>query len=753
MAPISGEMKLAHTEMNSKMLDRAVFYIFNSQNGYVIVSGDDRAEEILGYGDAPLNINTIPCNMRGWLETFKEQIEYLQAHEGMQVVTPSMMAPALRTASVEPLLTALWDQEAPYWNMCKINGYQCLTGCPATSAAMVFHYWKYPDFETPEIPAYKCELSTSSWGGTTYVNVPALPPVTFDWDNMLDRYTSGYNTTQANAVATLMRYVGQAEHMAYGVDGSGIDADSVVLIADAFKLLGYDEETVQVVKKTSAYSGGQTLYTDAEWAAIMQEELSEGRPIVFCAISGGWFGGGHAFNVDGYDATTNKYHINFGWSGTSNNYYALNAFDGYNQYQQMVIGIQPPIKSPRLRTDNNELSMTCFKNHTASSQFTLTGRNLESNVTLTLNDENGVFSIDKSALTPNEDSKVQEAINVTYAPLTEGEYTATITVSTTGVEDFVITLHGSSDYELHRPIMQNIDESTVTATSFRADWNDNTPPENVTSYTLEVMTKPDVVLLTEADWSDVPQESTNHASDAENYLPEGWTFTGGYFFLDGGFVSANRNCYFSPNCDLMGFPIVSVIIKAKAYSNGSKTTLTVSTDLGQEELVLEKELKTYLVVLPVGDHGQIRITTGYYPEIQSIKIYGGEITDPEPFALRAGNETGDATYRLIEGITPDKFYTVTGLVPATPYLYRVKAYYVNGTQSTWSNTKEVLLKAGEGIRGDVDGNGEVNIEDLTELIDILLKGTMNPMGDVNGDGVVSIDDVTTLIDYLLKGVW
>ena len=63
-APISGEMKLAHAEMNSKMLDRAVYYIFNSENGYVIVSGDDRAEEILGYGDAPLDINMIPCNMR-----------------------------------------------------------------------------------------------------------------------------------------------------------------------------------------------------------------------------------------------------------------------------------------------------------------------------------------------------------------------------------------------------------------------------------------------------------------------------------------------------------------------------------------------------------------------------------------------------------------------------------------------------------------------------------------------------------------
>ena len=38
-APIAGQMKLAHAEMNSKMLDRAVYYIFNSSNGYVIISG------------------------------------------------------------------------------------------------------------------------------------------------------------------------------------------------------------------------------------------------------------------------------------------------------------------------------------------------------------------------------------------------------------------------------------------------------------------------------------------------------------------------------------------------------------------------------------------------------------------------------------------------------------------------------------------------------------------------------------------
>ena len=756
MAPISGEMKLAHAEMNSKMFDRAVYYIFNSNNGYVIVSGDDRAEEILGYGDRPIDFNTIPCNMRAWLDNYKEQIEYLQANEDLRVETPSMMAPPLRISSVSPLLTALWDQEAPYWNQCIINGTQCLTGCPATSAAMVFHYWKYPDFETPTVPGYRCELSTSSWGGSTYVNVAALPPVTFDWENMLDRYNSGYNTAQANAVATLMRYVGQAEHMAYGSAsvGSGVDADSVVLIANAFKLFGYDEETVRVVKKTSSYSGGTTLYTDAAWAALMQEELAEGRPIVFCAISSGLFGGGHAFNVDGYDATTNKYHINFGWSGSDNNYYALNSFNGYNQYQQMVIGIQPSIKSPRIGCDKRELSFECYKNNVVTTRFNLTGRNLESDVTLTLNDENGVFSIDKNSVAPDADGKVSQPINVSYSPKAEGHYTATITVSAAGTDDIVISLTGRSEYELYRPVMLPPDQEAVTNHSFRADWTDNTPVENVTSYTLEVQVKPDVNLLTEGDWSDVPEESTNHASDAANYLPDGWTFSGKNLYLDGGFLSPGRNSVINVGCDFVGYNKVSLIIKAMSYKKGSNTTLEFNTDIDYKKITLAKEVQTYLVVLDLGGDPYLKITTGYYPEIQSIKVYGGEITDPEPFSFNAAHESGDADYRLIEGITPDKFYTVTGLRAGESYLYRVKSYYVNGTESKWSSSKEVILKQGESILGDVDGDGKVNVDDITALIDYLLtgQGTIDPVAaDVDPDGKVNIDDITALIDMLLGG--
>ena len=60
-------------------------------------------------------------------------------------------------------------------------------------------------------------------------------------------------------------------------------------------------------------------------------------------------------------------------------------------------------------------------------------------------------------------------------------------------------------------------------------------------------------------------------------------------------------------------------------------------------------------------------------------------------------------------------------------------------------------------RGDVDGNGSVNISDVTALIDYLLSGDASAINtdaaDCNHDNGVSIADVTVLIDYLLSGTW
>ena len=59
------------------------------------------------------------------------------------------------------------------------------------------------------------------------------------------------------------------------------------------------------------------------------------------------------------------------------------------------------------------------------------------------------------------------------------------------------------------------------------------------------------------------------------------------------------------------------------------------------------------------------------------------------------------------------------------------------------------------LRGDVNGDGAVNIADVTALIDLLLgnSGNNNPAADCNMDNAVNIADVTKLIDYLLSGAW
>ena len=57
------------------------------------------------------------------------------------------------------------------------------------------------------------------------------------------------------------------------------------------------------------------------------------------------------------------------------------------------------------------------------------------------------------------------------------------------------------------------------------------------------------------------------------------------------------------------------------------------------------------------------------------------------------------------------------------------------------------------VTGDVNGDGHVNIEDVTLLIDYLLNDSIQintANADVDLDGAISITDVTELIDNLLQ---
>ena len=103
------------------------------------------------------------------------------------------------------------------------------------------------------------------------------------------------------------------------------------------------------------------------------------------------------------------------------------------------------------------------------------------------------------------------------------------------------------------------------------------------------------------------------------------------------------------------------------------------------------------------------------------------------------------------------FNYATSLVGGKGTTYDVnhidKAYaHIDGGTSNPGYFSE---KGGAFLRGDVNGDGSVNISDVTALIDLLLgDGTINnPAADCNNDTNVTISDVTALIDYLLGGTW
>ena len=62
------------------------------------------------------------------------------------------------------------------------------------------------------------------------------------------------------------------------------------------------------------------------------------------------------------------------------------------------------------------------------------------------------------------------------------------------------------------------------------------------------------------------------------------------------------------------------------------------------------------------------------------------------------------------------------------------------------------VDAGEqpGIKGDVNGDGEVNIADVNAIIEMILGGVNESRGDVNGDLEVNIADVNAVIEIILK---
>lgn len=329
----NADLQLAYTAQSGE------YYAFNASaaDGYVLVSGDDRMPAVIGYSDeGKFDADAIPDNMREWLETYAEQVRYVQTHAGVRIQSSTDQT---SIGNVYPLLGNIkWNQSAPYNNMCPTfsnNGttQRTVTGCVATAMAQVMYYHRWP------------ETGTGSNTYTFNLNSDEQQPLTlsadfsqsrYDWANMLPSYTGNETTTQNNAVAKLMSDCGVAMDMGYGASSGAVTRIAMNRMPKHFR---YDKSIKFIMRDA---------YTLDKWLSIINGELLSNRPVIHTGASNQ---GGHAFVVDGCNSN-GYYHVNWGWNGTSNGYFVLtdltptdqgigSSEGGYNLRQGLIYNIMP----------------------------------------------------------------------------------------------------------------------------------------------------------------------------------------------------------------------------------------------------------------------------------------------------------------------------------------------------------------------------------------------------------------------------
>ncbi|MBD3349253.1 MAG: T9SS type A sorting domain-containing protein [Candidatus Eisenbacteria bacterium] len=205
-------------------------------------------------------------------------------------------APPLRGSG--PLLTTSWHQQWPYNADCPMgDGGRCVVGCVAIGTAQVMNYHAWPENGFGQ--------HTYWWTGDGSVPGDSLSAVfsdEYDW--------SGSN----DGLSEICYEVGVAYEMQYGHDASysGLASGPHVLTT----YFRYDDSI--------SYEDGSD-YSSPEWFQLIQSEIDSGRPMPYSYP-------GHALACDGWRvwSSQDQIHLNYGWGGSMNGWYAVDDIYGHS---------------------------------------------------------------------------------------------------------------------------------------------------------------------------------------------------------------------------------------------------------------------------------------------------------------------------------------------------------------------------------------------------------------------------------------
>ena len=301
-------------------------YIFNAEQGFVIIAADDCVKPILGYSlTGRFVVEGLPTNILKWLESYNDAIQHAMKNSFKATTETTQLWKDLTEGKtgvqevveiVPALVKTQWSQGSPYNNLCP-----GVTGCVATAMAQIMKYWGFPEHGIGS-HSYTCNNQNLSadFASTSY-----------DWEHMINSYSSSSTDVEKQAVATLMYHCGVSVNMEYAWNESS---------ASTF-------DVVSALKSYFNYSPAMSYenrsdYNDSDWIALLKAELDHRRPIQYRGSRNP--NGGHSFICDGYDSN-DLFHFNWGWGGQDDGFFDIDimgtSMGSYTIDQAAIIGIEP----------------------------------------------------------------------------------------------------------------------------------------------------------------------------------------------------------------------------------------------------------------------------------------------------------------------------------------------------------------------------------------------------------------------------
>ena len=178
-------------------------------------------------------------------------------------------------------------------------------GCGAVAMGQMMWYWQWPKFY-------------------------------FDWDLMPATLSNG-DTDEGEAISYFLKFCADYALTVFSCGGSFVIPNFMAM----------------ALRNTFVYRGADLENADDwgnAWLQLIKTEIDCGRPVIYKGEKHLFSGEKHYFVIDGYQGLIPYFHINFGWTGTDNDYFYLDDISSkphhdndfnFNRRHEAIIGLSP----------------------------------------------------------------------------------------------------------------------------------------------------------------------------------------------------------------------------------------------------------------------------------------------------------------------------------------------------------------------------------------------------------------------------